>query len=278
MSNYILSKKRLNIILKYFLTIIIVLFALMPIIWLFLTSIKTQKDAFAIPPVWRFRPTFSNYKELISDGRFLRYFWNSFFISSIAAILAGIFGTPLGYVLARFRFKGKDTLSFWVLASRIAPPMAVVLPFFLIFKSMGILNTYSSIIIIYMTLNIAFVVWMMRGYFMQIPLSIEEAAKIDGCSVISTFINIAIPLVSQGLAATLVFCFMSNWSEFVLALIFTGLKTRTMPVLISSFVTTEGIKWGLIGAAGTVVNLPIVIISLTLQKYIVTGLTAGAIK
>ncbi|MCX7028238.1 MAG: carbohydrate ABC transporter permease [Spirochaetes bacterium] len=271
-------RRKAGLLARYFIVSIIALIFLMPVIWLFLTSIKNQRDAFSIPPVWKFKPSAENYLALFAEGNFPRYLWNSFYIAAVSSILAGLLGTPLAYMLARFRFKGKDTLSFWVLASRIAPPMTVVLPFFMIFKFLGILNTYMSMICVYMTLNIAFVVWMMRGYFMQIPLSIEEAAKIDGCSVIGTLLKIAIPLVSQGLAATLVFCFMSNWSEFVLALIFTGMKTRTMPILISGFVTTEGVKWGLIGAAGTIVNLPVILISLVLQKYLVSGLTAGAVK
>jgi multiple sugar transport system permease protein len=272
------TKKQINLRIRYLLAIFVVFVALTPVIWLFLTSIKNQRDAFSIPPVWFFKPSFDNYFSLFKSGTFLKYLWNSFYISLMATLLAGILGTPLAYMLSRYQFKGREFLSFWVLASRIAPPMAIVLPFFIFFRILGILNTYTSIISIYMTLNIAFFVWMMRGYFKQVPLSIEEAARIDGCSIFATLFRIAIPLVSQGLAATLVFTFMANWSEFVLALIFTGLNTRTLPVLISGYVTTEGIKWGMIGAAGTLVNLPIILFSLFLQKYLVSGLTAGAVK
>lgn len=272
------TKKHLSLLLRYVAALIVVFVAIMPILWLFLTSIKTQRDAFAMPPVFNFKPVLENYKELFSNGPFLKYLWNSFYISLMATFFASLLGTPLAYMLSRYSFKGRQFLSFWVLASRIAPPMAIVLPFFLMFKTVGLLNTYTSIISIYMTLNIAFFVWMMRGYFDQVPIAIEESARIDGCSIISSMIRIAIPLVAQGLAATLVFTFIANWSEFVLALIFTGLQTRTLPVLISGYVTTEGVKWGMIGAAGTLVNLPIIIFSLILQKNLVTGMTAGAVK
>lgn len=272
------QKKKMGLIIRYLIATFVVFIAISPILWLFLTSIKTQREAFAMPPVFRFKPVIDNYKELFTNGPFLKYLWNSFYIAMMATIIASILGTPLAYMLSRFSFKGKQALSFWVLASRIAPPMAIVLPFFIMFRILGILNTYTSIIAIYMTLNIAFFVWMMKGYFDQVPIAIEESARIDGCSIISSLLLIALPLVAQGLAATLVFTFIANWSEFVLALIFTGMNTRTLPVLISGYVTTEGVKWGMIGAAGTLVNLPIIIFSLTLQKYLVTGMTAGAVK
>lgn len=263
---------------RYIIALLVVFLAIFPILWLFLTSVKTQRDAFAMPPILRFKPILDNYMELFTNGPFLKYLWNSFYISMMATLVASILGTPLAYMLSRFSFRGRQLLSFWVLASRIAPPMAIVLPFFLMFRFLGLLNTYTSIISIYMTLNIAFFVWMMKGYFDQVPVAIEESARIDGCSIIGSLFRIALPLVAQGLAATLVFTFIANWSEFVLALIFTGLNTRTLPVLISGYVTTEGVKWGMIGAAGTLVNLPIIIFSLTLQKYLVTGMTAGAVK
>jgi len=272
------QKRQAGLVFRYLVVLFIVFVAIFPILWLFLTSIKTQRDAFAMPPVFRFKPILDNYKELFTNGPFLKYLWNSFYISMMATLAASILGTPVAYMLSRFDFKGRQVLSFWVLASRIAPPLAIVLPFFLMFKFFGLLNTYTSIISIYMTLNIAFFVWMMKGYFDQVPAAIEESARIDGCSIIGSLFRIAIPLVAQGLAATIVFTFISNWSEFVLALIFTGLNTRTLPVLIAGYVTTEGVKWGMIGAAGTLVNLPIIIFSLTLQKYLVTGMTAGAVK
>ncbi len=258
-------------------TFVVICF-LFPVAWMFLTSVKTRLDAFAMPPVWIFKPTLENYRSLLLGEPFFKYLWNSFFISSIAAILAGVLGTPTAYALSRFKFKGNNLFAFWILASRIAPPMALVLPFFIMFRAFGLVNSYLSIIIIYMTLNLAFVVWMMRGYFAQVPISIEEAAKIDGCSIFGTLRRVTLPLVSQGLSATLVFCFMANWSEFVLALIFTGIETRTAPVLISGFVTVEGIRWGMIGAAGTIVNLPVIIFAMLLQKYFVRGLTSGAVK
>jgi multiple sugar transport system permease protein len=262
----------------FILTTFVVICFLFPVLWMFLTSIKTRLDAFAMPPVWIFKPTLENYRSLLLEEPFFKYLWNSFFISSIAAILAGVLGTPTAYALSRFKFKGKNLFAFWILASRIAPPMALVLPFFIMFREVNLVNSYLSIIVIYMTLNLAFVVWMMRGYFEQVPVSIEEAAKIDGCSIFGTLRRVTLPLVSQGLSATMVFCFMANWSEFVLALIFTGIETRTAPVLISGFVTVEGIRWGMIGAAGTIVNLPVIIFAMLLQKYFVTGLTSGAVK
>jgi multiple sugar transport system permease protein len=262
----------------YVIAVVILCGFMIPVIWLFLTSIKSRTDAFAMPPVWIFKPTLENYQSLLRDEPFFKYLGNSFFVSAMAAFLAGLIGTPMAYALTRFKFKGKNFLAFWVLASRIAPPMALVLPFFLMFRSLNIVNSYASIICIYMTLNLAFVVWMMRGYLSQIPISVEEAARIDGCSILTTLTHVTLPLVSQGLTATLVFCFMANWSEFVLALIFTGVDTRTAPVLIAGFVTTEGIKWGMIGAAGTIVNVPVILFAMFLQKYFVRGLTAGAVK
>ena len=272
------QKAMLQDILLYVVATVILLIFLFPVVWLFLTSIKTRVDAFAMPPKWIFSPTMDNYRSLFRDEPFLKYLWNSFIISGTAALLATIIGTPVAFVLARFKFRFKNALAFWILGSRIAPPMALVLPFFMMFRALNLVDSYTSIICVYTTLNLAFVIWMMRGYFAQIPPSLEEAAKIDGCSIFSSLMRITLPLVSPGLSATLVFTFMANWSEFVLALIFTGFDTRTVPVLISGFVTFEGIRWGMIGAAGTIVNVPVIIFAIFLQKYLVEGLGSGAVK
>jgi multiple sugar transport system permease protein len=172
----------------------------------------------------------------------------------------------------------KEDLAFWILSTRMAPPVMVILPFYLVFKNLDLLDTTLGIVMIYMTFNLAFIVWMMRGYFESIPVELEEAARIDGLSRLQAFIKITLPLSMPGIVASSIFAFIMSWNEFLYSLILTGEKTKTATVAITSFITFEGIRWGEIAAAGILIVLPVIVFGICIQKYLIRGMTMGGVK
>ncbi len=257
---------------------IILLIVIAPVVWLFLTSFKKPVDVYAMPPKWLFTPTFENYYTLILERSFLHYFVNSVIVAGSTTLLCVFLGTMFSYVLARFRFKGRDNLAFWVLSLRMLPPIAVILPYYLIFRNLRLLDTQFSLILVYVTMNFPFAVWMMKGFFEEIPIEYEEAALVDGCTQFKAFLRIALPIVRPGLAATAVFTLIFSWNEFLFALILTGESAKTLPVGVTGFVTFEGVKWGLLAAGGIFIIAPILTVSFFIQKHLIRGLTFGGIK
>lgn len=257
---------------------LMVLFFIAPLVWLVLTSLKNRVDAFSIPPKWIFEPTFNNYSSILSDGAFLSNYANSVKVGLLATFLSLLLGVPAAYALARFKIKAKEDVAFWILTTRMAPPIMVILPFYLIFKNLGLLDTMFSLVIVYMLINLAFVIWMMRNYFENIPMDLEESARVDGASRLQAFFKIILPLSMPGIAASGIFSFIMSWNEFLFAFVLTGESMKTAPVAITSFMTFEGIKWGEIAAGGTLIILPVIIFGMVIQKYLIAGMTMGSIK
>lgn len=250
----------------------------LPLLWFFLTSIKTRVDAFSMPPAFIFTPTLSNFSDVLSNGSFLHNYSNSLIISISTTLISLLIGVPAAYALARFEMKGKNDLAFWILSTRMAPPVMVILPFYLLFQKVHLLDTYTGLILVYLTICLPFVVWMMRGYIESIPLDLENAARIDGASRLQAFFKVILPLSMPGIVASGIFAFIMAWNEFLLALILTGNTTKTTTVAITSFITLEGIRWGEIAAAGTLISLPVIVFGILIQKYLVSGLTMGGVK
>lgn len=248
-----------------------------PFLWLLHMSIKPDKDIFAFPPKLYFRPTASHYLSLWQTD-FRRSFVNSALASVSSTILSLIIGVPAAYALSRASFKSEGKIALWILASRMAPPIAFTIPFFLIYRHLELLDTITGLVIIYLTFNLSLVIWMMRTFFDGTPRSLEEAAWIDGASVWDGFLRIVLPISAPGLAATAIFCFLFSWNDFFFALILTRTHAMTAPVAVVNFMNYEGWEWGKIAAGGTMVMLPVIIFSLILRNYFVRGLTAGAIK
>jgi ABC-type glycerol-3-phosphate transport system permease component len=189
-----------------------------------------------------------------------------------------VLGAPASYALSRYNFRRKRSVSNWILTTRMAPPVAVALPMFLLMKFFNLLDTRLSLIILYTTFNLSFVIWLMRGFFEEIPRELDEAALIDGCSPVNAFVRIVLPLVAPGLAAVAIFCFIFSWNEFFYALIMTHSKSRTVPVGVQGFIGLYGIKWGEMTAAASLATVPILAFAIATQKHLVRGLTLGAIK
>ncbi len=209
------------------------------------SSLKTDNEIFAIPPVFVFAPTLNNYRVALTGSTSqLPYIINSLICTVLATAVAVIFGAMAAYGIARFEFKGRKDLAFWILSTRMAPPIAFIVPMFVLIKSVGLLDTWWALVIMYTGMNLSFSVWILRGFFMDIPPELEESALVDGYTRFQVFTRIAIPLVKPGLAAVAVFTSIFSWNEFLFAVILTQQSAKTIPVGIQGFSSSMGISWG----------------------------------
>lgn len=269
-------------VLKYAVIITAVLVALAPVYWMVTISLKTEADHFAVPPEWvGFKPTLEHYREAFFARSFGRYLLTSAVVSLSSTALAMTIGTLAAYALARLRMPAKTDkrLSLWILSTRMFPPIVTVVPLFLMMRDLRLLDTIASLVIVYTAFNLPFVVWMMRGFFQELPRELEEAAMVDGDSRMGALVRVILPLVAPGLAATSVFCLIVSWNEFLFALVLAQTDAAmTLPVGIAGRVTQYEIKWGVMSAAGVVAMVPILVFAMAVQRYLVRGLSLGAVK
>jgi multiple sugar transport system permease protein len=257
---------------------IMVIVSFFPIFWLFLTSLKTRADSFGYPPKFVFSPTLDNYMKIFENNSFLSYYWNSIQIGVLATLFSLVLGVPAAYALSRFPTHKTDQTAFWILSTRMAPPIMVILPFYLVYRELHLLDTTFGLVIIYMIANMPFVVWMVKGFFDGIHEDLENAARIDGASRLKAIWTVLLPVSAPGIAASSIFCFIMSWNEFLFALVLTGNDTQTAPVAITGFITFEGVRWGEMSAGGIMIVLPVLLFGLAIQKYLVQGLTFGSVK
>ena len=269
-------------LLPYGLVGLAVLSALVPVYWMMTISLKQEVDQFAVPPKWLFfGPTLAHYTDAFVERSFGQYLLTSVIVAVISTICAIILGTLAAYSLARFRWPHKLNmrLALWILSTRMFPPIVTAVPLFLLMSDLGLLDTITSLVIVYTAFNLPFVVWMMRGFFQEIPRELEEAARVDGDSRLGALRRVILPLVTPGLAATAVFCLIISWNEFLFALTLTQTDAAmTLPVGIAGRVTQYEIEWGVMSAAGVVAMIPILVFALAVQRYLVRGLSLGAVK
>ncbi len=268
--------------LRYLLAVAALVICLAPVYWLITISLKHEIDQFAYPPRWiDFAPTLQHYRDAFSSGSFAAYFTNSVILAAISTLAALLFGVPAAYGLARFEWRNNwnNKIADWILSTRMLPPIVTIVPLFLMLRSVGLINSLPGLAIVYTAFNLPFVVWMMRGFFEEVPREIEEAAMLDGESRLGALLRIVLPLVKPGLAATAVFCLVVAWNEFLFALILTQTNAAmTLPVGIAARVTQYEIKWGAMSAAGVAAMIPVLVFATAVQKYLVRGLSLGAVK
>ncbi|RAZ89420.1 carbohydrate ABC transporter permease [Mesorhizobium hawassense] len=264
--------------LAYALALLATAFFAFPIFWMFTSSLKGDEIITAYPPVWIFAPSLQNYVKLVEDLGIMTMFINSSIIVGLSTCLAMISGTLAAYALARFDIKNKQMIAFEVLSIRMLPPIVSVVPMFILARWLGVFDTYWLLIAAYALAGLPFVVWVMRVFIQDIPQSIEEAALIDGCSRVEAFWRVTLPLLMPGLAATMVIVFMFAWNEFLLASMLTSKAAKTLPVIAANTLNAKSIAWGMASAAGVVMSLPVVVLVLLMQRYLVRGLTLGAVK
>ncbi|MCY3864359.1 MAG: ABC transporter permease subunit [Chloroflexi bacterium] len=272
-----------------------IVFALLPVVWIYVSSVKEPPDVFKIPPKWIFTPTLHNYEvvlgmkygtesELAMEGvkpplsRFREYIINSVLISGSTTLINITAGMLAAYALVRLRFRGKELILVGMLFTRMVPPIMLILPIFLIWRQLGLLGTYHGLALAYLSFGLPFSIWMMRGYLLDIPADLEEAAMVDGSSRLGAFFRVTLPLAAPGLAATAVFNFIGAWNEFFFAIILGNNQIKTVTVEILTYVTDYAILFGRLFAAAGLILLPIIIFTFFVQKYIATGLTGGALK
>jgi multiple sugar transport system permease protein len=254
------------------------IFVLWPIYWMFNTSIKPSDDYLAVPPVWfPAEPTIVHYTAALFTYRGFQGLVNSLIVSTAATGLSALLGTLMAYSLARFHTGGPH-LSFWVLSQRFLPPIAIVLPVFLIYRSIGIYDTHIGLILAYTVFTLPVTVWMMFAYFRQMPRSMEDAALVDGCTRWQAFWKVAVPLAAPGIVAAAVFAFIACWTEFFFALLLTSRNAFTLPTVFRAFIGFQGAQYGEAAALAIVSLGPSIALGVLAQRHLVRGLTLGAVR
>jgi multiple sugar transport system permease protein len=260
--------------------VLFMIWSLTPIAWNVLTSLKQRVDIFTSPPKLFFEPTFEYYGHALGSSSTSVYsnLKNSLIVACGTAVLALSFSTMAAYALSRYRFRGRRQVMFMILASRLLPPISAVVPLFMMMNSLGLIDTYWVLLLILGALNIPFSTWLLKSFIDTVPKDIEESAQVEGCSTLQALWHVTMPLVAPGLAATAIFVFVLTWNEFVFAFIFTSVDVRTMPVLLSEARGADQFFWQDMAAQSTILMVPVLLLALYLQRYLVKGLTAGAIK
>jgi multiple sugar transport system permease protein len=250
-------------------------FFLFTLVWMILSSLKTNVQATAFPPLWLFKPTFQNYVDVFTKNPFVSYMVNSTIIAGAAVGIGLLCGLPAAYSMARHR---QAALGFLVLMVRILPGIAFLVPLFVIYRRLGLINTLGGIVLTHIIVVLPLVIWIMAGFFEDIPRELEESALIDGCSRVGTFLRIVLPLSKPGIVAATILSFIASWNNFIFVLILGGKDTITLPMAVYSFVSFEDVNWGGLTAAATIITVPILVLSLIVQRYLAGGLTMGAVK
>jgi multiple sugar transport system permease protein len=250
-----------------------------PIVWSVMNSLKTELDVLAYPPKFLFAPTLDAYRDvLFGSGSILPNLLSSFIISIGTTIVTMIMAVPAAYALARLRVPGKRFAGFYVLATQMLPPVGIIIPYFLILRNIGWMDTYQGIILIYLSFSLPFAIWLLVSYFEDIPFEREEAAYIDGASRWKTLWRIIIPQVRGGIAVTVVFVCLNAWNEFLFAVVLSGNTVRPVTIAMFNFVSVEQTLWTKLAAVSVLAMLPVIVLGIVAQKHIVKGLTVGAVK
>lgn len=252
---------------------------LFPIVWILGVSFKTKLQILTSPPLFLWEPTLQNYEQVLRTSNFLPALWNSLATSLGAVLLSLAAGTPTAYAMARIRFRGRATVYYALLMMRMLPPIAVLIPMFMLFDTFGLKNSSFSLVLAYSTFSLPLVVWVMRSFFEDLPLEIEEAATMDGASRWVIFTRIVLPLSRPGMVAIGILCLLTAWNDFLFAAVLTNNATQTLPVLLASYSTADdGVEWGRLAAAGMLVVAPVLLISMAAQRHLISGLSSGAMK
>lgn len=257
--------------------IIFSLLILLPVLWTLRTSFAPEVVAYEIPPRLVYTPTVKHYVELFRVNQFQLFFRNSLIISIGATLVSVPIATLGGYAFARYRTGGRG-LQFSVIGTQMLPGVVLILPIFVIFTAVKLTDSLAGMVIAYMAFNIPFLVWILMGFFEGVPVDIEEAAAIDGLSPLGTLLRIIIPVSTPGILSSAILSFIMCWNEFLFALILTGSATKTVPVSLAAMVTQRGVLIGKVSAGTALAIIPMIVISLFVKKYLVKGLTLGAVK
>ena len=252
---------------------------LFPIVWSVLNSFKTEQDILAYPPKLFFSPSLAAYKTvLFGSSSILPNLWSSLVISLGTTVLTMGTAIPAAYALARLRLRAKKFTGFYVLATQMLPPVGIIIPYFLILRNIGWIDTYEGIILVYLSFSLPFAIWLLVSYFEDIPFEMEEAAYLDGANRLQALRRIIIPQLKGGIAVTIVFVFLNAWNEFLFAVVLSGNTVRPVTIAMFNFVSIEQTLWAQLAAVSVLAMLPVILLGIIAQKNIVKGLTVGAVK
>ncbi len=270
------SKRFINGALKHLLIYFCLFCALFPFVWMLLASFQTQQDIMnAGKGMFNFKPTIANYEKAFWQHSFFKPILNSFLIGLLATLFALVLGLPAAYSIGRFK---QRKISMLILLVRMIPGITFLMPWFAIFSAVGLIDTYLSMVLAHMLVALPFIVWIMVPFFEGIPRELEEAAWVDGSSRVGGFARVMIVLSLPGILTASLLSFIYSWNNFMFSLVLSGAKTITLPIAIFSFISYASVDWGGLMAAAVLITIPILVLSISLQKYIVGGLTAGAVK
>lgn len=261
--------------LRYLAIAVVLFIFLAPFAWMLLSSLKTQVDITDMRNIFNFTPTLENYQNVFAQHEFLRYLLNSFAVAALSTLFSLILGLPAAYAIARFRLQWLGVI---LLTARIVPGITFLIPWFIIFSRLGLIGTLTPLILSHMLVGLPFIAWIMIAFYEELPIELEEAAKIDGATPIGAFLRVALPLSMPGVITAGIVAFIFSWNNFMFSLVLADDRTRTLPIAIFNFLTYASVDWGGLMAAAVVITLPVLIITLFVQRYIVRGLTAGATK
>ena len=270
-------------IFSWALLILLIAIFIFPFYWMVATALKTRIQIVNIPPLFIFTPTLDNFRGVFftSSGletNFKEFFKMSIIISALSTFFSVMFGSLAAYSVSRFKMKGKDDLMFFILSTRMLPPIATLVPLFLMYRQLGLSDTVHGMVLLYTMFNLGFTTWMMKSFFDEIPIEYEEAALMDGYSRWEAFVKVVLPQSVTGLAASAVFCLIASWNEFVYGSILTTRYARTVPPAVAVRVGHEGYEWGKIAATAFMYVLPVLLFTFLVRKSLLRGLTFGAIK
>lgn len=271
------TKRRISRILLYLAVIVICFIAVFPYLWMVLVSLKDRVLVYQ-PGVIFFKPTFENYVEIFTTRDLGSYLVSSAIVASVNCAVSLLLGSFTAYALARYQFRGRERYAMFLTFIRILPAVASVIPIYVIAAALRVLDTHAILITVYLLFNIPFTVLMMRGFFEEIPVEIEDAARVDGCTRTQVLWRVVVPLARPGLVATAIFCIINAWNEFLYAMLLTTFRASTMPTIVQMFKMVSGVNWGEMSAVGTVATLPVIIFAMIVQKQMVRGLSFGAVK
>jgi multiple sugar transport system permease protein len=261
--------------LRYTAIAIVLFIFLAPFLWMLLSSFKTQVDITNTRNILNFTPTLENYENVFQQYEFLRYLLNSFAVAALSTLFSLILGLPAAYAIARFRLQWLGVI---LLTARIVPGITFLIPWFIIFSRLELIGTLVPLILSHMLVGLPFIAWIMISFYEELPIELEEAAKIDGATPIGAFLRVALPLSMPGVITSGIVAFIFSWNNFMFSLVLADDRTRTLPIAIFNFLTYASVDWGGLMAAAVVITLPVLIITLFVQRYIIRGLTAGATK
>jgi len=244
-------------------------------VWMILTGLKTGVQNISYPPQFIFSPTLENFRAVFQQYNFFKYLMNSLIVAGFATGISLLLGLPAAYSIAKYR---QGRIGILILVARMTPFVSYLLPWYIIFRYLNLIDTYTALIITHLIITLPMVIWLMISFFESVPAELEDAAMIDGCSGLQSFLIIVLPLVRNGIATSAIISFIFSWNQFLFSLILSGPNTKTVPVAVYNFISYGKIDWAGIGAAATLIVLPVSVFAFFVRKSIVQGLTMGALK